>query len=342
VIAPAALVFRDGQQRRVALSADGQSALYARVLFAGAEGLVEVAGAERLRDGRLRFAGRRQDAADYVRANDVRAFVQRVRRHREEGREVFASPLPRGRAEPTNAAVPGGRVLWVDLDGVEVRTGLRRLEPMRPHLVVASGGGLHAYWLCGRELRGDEIESANRRLAARLEGDLAVANRGRILRVPGTLNRRRSRACTILRVDLARPRVSYERLAATMPDPRPARSGRQNGRPRLPRGVFDPAEDLSPREYFRLLCGVEPNGAGYVLCPLPQHRERTPSCRLFEDHWWCFGCARGGGIYDLASLLHGGPWGTALRGAAFSDAARIVGDRQGASPARIMRRAGPA
>lgn len=63
--------------------------------------------------------------------------------------------------------------------------------------------------------------------------------------------------------------------------------------------------------------GVEPDGAGYVHCPLPDHDERTASCRLYADHWWCFGCERGGGVYDLASLLEGGPWGSELRGAGF-------------------------
>ena len=31
----------------------------------------------------------------------------------------------------------------------------------------------------------------------------------------------------------------------------------------------------------------------------------------------CFGCGRGGRIFDLASLLIGGPWGVDLRGDAF-------------------------
>ncbi len=25
--------------------------------------------------------------------------------------------------------------------------------------------------------------------------------------------------------------------------------------------------------------------------------------------WYCYGCSRGGRIYELASLLEGGPWG---------------------------------
>jgi hypothetical protein len=327
--APVVLVGRDGRERTVTLSAGRQAAAWARLLHAGQGGVVEVAGAVRLADGRLRFAGGRREAADYPRAGELGAFVERVRLHARAGREVFAAPLARERPEPTNEAVAGGRVLWVDLDRVDERAGLRRLGPLRPHLIVASGGGLHAYWLCEGELSSDDLESANRRLAARLQGDIAVANRGRVLRVPGTLNRKRDRPCRILRIDLARPRVAYVRLAASLGDPRPARNGyRRNGAAPVRRPIFDPVDELTPRQYFALLCGVEPDHAGYLLCPLPDHHEDTPSCRLYEDHWWCYGCGRGGGIYDLASLLLGGPWGTALRGPAFAEAVRNTRERR--------------
>jgi hypothetical protein len=43
-----------------------------------------------------------------------------------------------------------------------------------------------------------------------------------------------------------------------------------------------------------------------------------------ERGWWCYGCARGGRIYDLASLLAGGPWGPALRDDAFRAARELV------------------
>jgi DNA-directed RNA polymerase specialized sigma24 family protein len=40
--------------------------------------------------------------------------------------------------------------------------------------------------------------------------------------------------------------------------------------------------------------------------------------------WWCFGCQRGGRVYDLGSLLTGGPWGRDLRGEAFKAARELV------------------
>jgi DNA primase len=36
------------------------------------------------------------------------------------------------------------------------------------------------------------------------------------------------------------------------------------------------------------------------------HEDRTPSLHVYDDPergWYCFGCGRGGSIYDLASLL---------------------------------------
>jgi hypothetical protein len=327
-IAPSRLTFRDGQERCEPLSPDAQAAVFARTVHDGRGGLVEVAAAKRSGRGRLIFASRRQDPADYLSAGDVGAFVTRVRHHREAGREVFAGPLSRSRPEPTNAAVDGGRVLWVDLDDVDQEADLAWVDVLRPHLLVASGGGLHAYWLTGCRLSGAEVESGNRRLATHLSGDMAVANRARIMRVPGTVNNKRGRVCRIVRLDLTRPAVHYQRLAARLPDPKP----RRRSRPRSERGrggADDPALGLSPAEYFAALCGVEPDARGYVHCPLPDHDERTASCRLYADHWWCFGCERGGGIYDLASLLEGGPWGTDLRGEAFRDARERVGEMGG-------------
>jgi hypothetical protein len=57
-----------------------------------------------------------------------------------------------------------------------------------------------------------------------------------------------------------------------------------------------------------------------VKCPLPDHDDAYASLQVFaeaERGWWCYGCARGGRVYDLASLLSGGPWGRELRGEAF-------------------------
>ncbi len=52
-----------------------------------------------------------------------------------------------------------------------------------------------------------------------------------------------------------------------------------------------------------------------VHCPL--HGDDTPSLHVYRDArggWFCFGCGRGGTVYDLAAAL----WGRELRGRGFA------------------------
>jgi bifunctional DNA primase/polymerase-like protein len=74
------------------------------------------------------------------------------------------------------------------------------------------------------------------------------------------------------------------------------------------RAGTDPLAQLDPPLYFGLLAGRVPDRRGFVRCPLPDHADRTPSCHVYataEAGWFCFGCRRGGTIYDLAALLAG-------------------------------------
>ena len=47
--------------------------------------------------------------------------------------------------------------------------------------------------------------------------------------------------------------------------------------------------------------GLQPNRAGFVRCPF--HGEKTPSLKLWEDHWYCFGCHAHGSVIDLVGQL---------------------------------------
>jgi DNA primase len=43
-------------------------------------------------------------------------------------------------------------------------------------------------------------------------------------------------------------------------------------------------------------------------CPLPDHEDKTPSFYIYPpDHWWCYGCGRGGDVVDLE--FHCGDYG---------------------------------
>jgi hypothetical protein len=62
-------------------------------------------------------------------------------------------------------------------------------------------------------------------------------------------------------------------------------------------------EGIEAVDYVFRLTGAEPNRAGYVHCPLPDHEERTPSFSCRETRWRCYGCQARGSIYELAGIL---------------------------------------
>lgn len=51
------------------------------------------------------------------------------------------------------------------------------------------------------------------------------------------------------------------------------------------------------------LYGYTPNRAEKISCPF--HVERTPSLKLWQDHWYCFGCHEGGSVVDFTARLFG-------------------------------------
>jgi len=101
--------------------------------------------------------------------------------------------LPYGRGKKGDTA--GSNVLWIDRDvaSTEIKetvlSRLKKFDPA-PTMIVDSGGGFHAYW----QLRAfvtdlDAIVSRNKWLAQRLGGD-SCWDITRVLRIPGTYNRK--------------------------------------------------------------------------------------------------------------------------------------------------------
>jgi hypothetical protein len=318
--------------RRLALDVDRQARLWARLLHTGRPGLVELVAGRRLPDGSLRMRSR-NERERYPRAGDAAALVALLRRHREAGEEVFCTPLTRRLARPGRAGgVLPATVAWVDIDE---RTNLDRVRafPHRPSLVVYSGsGGAHAYWKLARPLPPEEVEAANRKLASALGGDLSSTDSPRIMRVPGSVNHKAGRPCLLAYADLARPGIPVGRLCAGLEDPDrpPPQPDPAILRRWARRNAADDARRIPPPVYFWLLARVAvPESGGDVRCPLPDHDEQIASCRVYptpERGWVCFGCQRGGTIYDLASLLYHGPGGRrgALRGEDFRRVRREV------------------
>ena len=49
--------------------------------------------------------------------------------------------------------------------------------------------------------------------------------------------------------------------------------------------------------------GLPVNRGGMACCPF--HDDRTPSMKLYPDHFHCFGCGQAGDVIDLTAQLTG-------------------------------------
>lgn len=64
--------------------------------------------------------------------------------------------------------------------------------------------------------------------------------------------------------------------------------------------LFSAAKSARTMEEVVRFYGFRPIN-GYICCPF--HSERTPSCRLYKDHFYCFSCGAGGSIIDFVAKL---------------------------------------
>ena len=83
--------------------------------------------------------------------------------------DIYVGCAPRTRRHGGRDAVDRAFVLRADCDGDDAVAALHEFEPS-PSIVIASGTGsnCHAYWRLTQPLAGDDVERANRRLAAAL------------------------------------------------------------------------------------------------------------------------------------------------------------------------------
>lgn len=84
-------------------------------------------------------------------------------------------------------------------------------------------------------------------------------------------------------------------------------------------GPTSDVNDIPPYLYYEKLTGRSSEGFEQmnVECPCPDHEDSTPSCKLWdnaEQGWFCYGCGRGGTIYDMAGYI----WNMDTRGDSFT------------------------
>lgn len=255
-----------------------------------------------------------------ARARRSDAYVGVIpRRHRRGGRRDL---------------VPEAAVVWADCDDARAVRALRRFEPA-PGMVVASGtaGNRHAYWVLDRAVPLDVIESTNRRLAHALGSDPVVCDAARILRPAGSANWKGDAPQPVRLLTLDSSAVTdHPSLTRNLPDLATSCQRAEPGAARSTAAEGDPLLDIAPREYVERLTGRSVGADHKARCPF--HDDQTPSLHVYDEPqrgWYCFGCRRGGSIYDFAGLL----WHRGLRGAEFVvlrrelERALLVGPRRG-------------
>ena len=344
----------DGRVFSGPLGPERHRALQVGVLHEGTSGLVELAAGAR-RDGRLQITTRRR-ADHFLRGGQAGTgdwlgpLLALAARHADAGEEVFLAPAARAQPRGDKHAVTETRFLWVDVDRPDGLPALWAFLAERPcHLLVESSAGhAHAYWKLDRSLPAtmaiesagelvEPIERAHLRLIHHLGtgadgkpnvADPACAERSRVMRLAGSVNGKTGEHARILEADLALPGYPIRQLVGDLPDP----ATYSPAHPSAGTTNADPYKRIGPREYFERLAGIVVPRDGLVHCPA--HEDRVPSCSVGTDAsqgWRCHagGCGARGAIYDLASVLLGGPWGPELRGEAFKRARAYVIDAFG-------------
>lgn len=55
---------------------------------------------------------------------------------------------------------------------------------------------------------------------------------------------------------------------------------------------------------------LKPNRAGFICCPF--HKEKSASCKIYDDSFYCFGCGIGGDVFDFVMQYESVPFSTAF------------------------------
>lgn len=203
-------------------------------------------------------------------------------------------------------AISGSHLLYIECDTPNAadRAGSFAYPPT---MEISSGtpGHLHLYWRLTERANNEQVEGANRRLARRLGGDMASVDIARVLRPPGTFNYKHDPPTPVTLAEFrAGARYTLAQITAALPTEQPLApvGGRGSRLARSP--VERDLLAVPAAEYARVLAGLAPDRAGKIRCPF--HPDRTPSLQLYADGgFFCFGCRRGGSIFDFAANLWG-------------------------------------
>jgi len=175
------------------------------------------------------------------------------------GHETFGGVLPRlGSDGERQRQYAPSSVLWADCDTERSVAKSAMFDPP-PTCVLLSGGfdgftpRQHVYWLLDERVPADEIARHVRRLAAFLEADLASTDPARVLRLPGSVNRKTGIAARVER--LSDDRYSLAEIVGELPDAPAQSAGRGVQAPLTERVSYGARHDYLKGAAVRLLRG---------------------------------------------------------------------------------------
>jgi len=149
-------------------------------IFDRAQGLIEI---------RCLPSGHQLFTRDFEK---IKTFIEE---HIEE--DVYFGVATRKGLDGSKAGTSELRTLWADLDWKDLTGGKAEEDKyiskfsLKPSIKVSSGYGYHLYWILKKPVKaGLEIEGYLKGIAAALKADRSATDLARILRVPGTFNRK--------------------------------------------------------------------------------------------------------------------------------------------------------
>jgi len=225
------------------------------------------------------------------------------------GREhdVYLGCAPRRRRAGGRSAIAHGWALWADCDTPQSTRTLTHFDPP-PSLIVRSGSGsnCHAYWLLDQPVKIPELEELNLRLARALGADDHAYDAARVLRVAGTRNHKHNPPAPVTLEHATGELHPIANITAVLADADVDEPPRhlQEAHPPPSRPGKDALLAIAPSVYLHALTGLQAGRDGKVSCPF--HADEDPSLHVYAEPargWYCYGCQRGGSIYDLASEL---------------------------------------
>lgn len=60
-------------------------------------------------------------------------------------------------------------------------------------------------------------------------------------------------------------------------------------------------ENTTMREILARYSLPQPDRRGFILCPF--HADKSPSMRIYERDYYCFGCGEGGDVFDFVQRM---------------------------------------